>query len=1023
MVRKTSKIHLLFCWLSTYLFLLLLTLIWTMPLFATELDTYPIYLRLRFDKDSNLWERKVLPEDSCWAEQCHDGEDWKQVPELPRRVKVGVALAGGVVRGIAHIGVLRVLEENNIPIDGIAGTSMGAIIGGLYACGYSTDALELVVKDSIDWKSIFSDQPPRQYFPIWERLREKPRLSGLDFSVTGKFWPPVTPEIGVGLRTAQRFTNEIAKRTLEQEYRAGFDFDSLCIPYGVMLTNLIAGKPKLMRKGTVSTASRASGSVPIVFEPMKIDGIQYVDGGVLDNLPVDAFKLFDKTRAPDNMMNVIGNDTIDYYVIAVYPSKRRGDRDSLVESPEFKAPLGIDVMNRSATLAREKHVWNSWDSADARIDVDIEGGFDFTPKKLEEVIDDGYKAASLVKDKDAGEEEIYRIKRAIAGKEDNLEFHEQTKRLHKLLSISVYSIKDNDTTEVENNGKNNEGEIIFDAIKLEERASDTTMKYIKYVEKIDVCEAIKRIHDHGDFEDINAKIEENDGEWALTFFVKQKEIYKDSLEVVLKMNCLSAVSDSTIKEVTEIVQKAVEERISKKKRVLNFCEVEETVESNLVAQGFIAPRVNKVSMEGDTLYVYGNMGEYLIGVTIRGKFKKDEIEKIKKEFRKPLNPRNVLNSSKYIFKEFQLKSISIEDKEGDSLVIAAEKKSAYILEFPSFTLENHEGPSLFGEARSRRWNVWSPYINYTRNFPLKESLELPKGRRIAAGFQRSGSIFPFSKSNLIPEVNVYWRKLLYPSKPESLTYDGVFNEINSQFTLPVYLSDYAFVPGIEISWIDTSGIWSKPCYGGVFWLRYDDLNRITFPDSGWKADIDTKVGFEPYSWSRIRFRLLIPKRFNFLNIATPTVMGRMFVSWFDKDTPEHEKYSLGGFTPVGGYQVRLYDYEDLPGFKRNEFKEPIMWKAGGSVRVAPMEMSLLGVHVNLLLEGYLNFAESVPSGEKPLSRKRINICPALGLYLDTSYFNVGILANRKTHGKEGENWWSSTLHHFHIFAVHYSFGF
>ncbi|MCK4941378.1 patatin-like phospholipase family protein, partial [candidate division WOR-3 bacterium] len=283
------------------------------PLFADDAPKYPIYLRLKFDKgpesEGYLWERRVLPDDMCWAELSYDGRSWESLSDLPRRIKVGVALGGGGVCGLVHVGALRAFEENNIPVHGIAGTSMGAIIGGLYACGYSSDRIETVV-DSIDWNLIFSERPPRQYQPIWEKLREKPREPGLFFNLVWDWdrTPPlnVIPFIKIdprgGLREGQKFIDEIAKRTLEPVYLAGFDFDSLKVPFGAMLTNLDSEKITFKRNGTISTATRASGSVPIAFEPLNLADSQYVDGAVLNDLPVDAFIPFDTLRAPKNAM-------------------------------------------------------------------------------------------------------------------------------------------------------------------------------------------------------------------------------------------------------------------------------------------------------------------------------------------------------------------------------------------------------------------------------------------------------------------------------------------------------------------------------------------------------------------------------------------------------------------------------------------------------------------------------------------------------------------------------------------------
>ncbi len=425
---KIIKIILLFIFLTN------------IHIIAQESD-YPIYIKLNFNKepesDAYLWERRVLPDSTSWAKQSYDCKNWENITELPRAVKVGIALAGGGIRGIAHIGVLRALEENNIPIHAIAGTSMGAIIGGIYACGYNIDTLEWIVTNEIDWDAIFSDQPPRQYLPLWERLRGKPREPGLDINI---YWkkPFISPDLGAGLRTAQNYTDELAKLTLKSDFRYGFNFNNLPIPFGAMLTDVTTGRSKLMKDGTISTAGRASGSLPIIFEPMEIGGIPYVDGGILDDLPVDAFIRFDTSRIPDNMMDVIGRDTINY-VIAVYPLKRRGIRGMAKEQPSLSGPLGIgiSVMSKTSNFARDYHVWNSWDAANGKIDVDVKGWFDFSPGKLKNVYNAGYNAAWG---------EIPIIKKEISSLESELKQFRKPQNIHKISSIKILSVIADDTT-------------------------------------------------------------------------------------------------------------------------------------------------------------------------------------------------------------------------------------------------------------------------------------------------------------------------------------------------------------------------------------------------------------------------------------------------------------------------------------------------------------------------------------------------------------------------------------------------
>lgn len=976
----------------SFKFLLCIILLIVTQIYAYE-SNYPIYLRLKFknatDSVSYLWERKVLSIDTIWAMQSYDGKEWEPVPELPRRVKVGVALAGGFVRGIAHIGVLKAFEENNIPIHGIAGTSIGAIVGGLYASGYSISTLEWIIKNDIDWKTFFSDIPPRRYLPIWERLREKPREPGLDLNLTGGLWPPLRYTPGIGIRVAQKFTDEILKLTLEADFQAGFKFDNLPIPFGAVLTDMKAGKSKLMREGTLSTALRASGSVPIIFEPMEIGGIPYVDGGVLNDLPVDAFIPFDTIRAPENMMNIIGKDTINY-VIAVYPSKIRRFR-AKTEEQKFYGPVGLGMLYELFFMVRDYSIWSSWNAADGKIDMNVKGGFNFSNKKIDEMILAGY---------DATMGEIFQIKREIAAKEEHERPSSEKKKIHQISSIKLFNIIENDTIKLEQALVR---ERIYGAIRIKEGS---------YVEKIDICDVLKRIYNLGDFEDVQVKIDNIDNNWELSFFLKSKEDYKNSLKVFVRMDSIS-VCDS-------FVDKIIKEDIRRKKRALNFNETKELVETGLIGRGFVAPHIDSVKfcpseLNDDTLHIYVNKGTRISGVKIRCEDEEMK-EDLENEFSTPLNPWKVLGQTEYVYKEFQLKSIAVEGLKRDSLVISVRKKSTHTLEFPSLSYEMFEGLNFFAELRSRRMRRflnWSYYMNYTQNFPLKLSRELPQGHKVSVGLKRFRSI------PIAPDVSLSWRRLMYPEEPDMSVYDLQFEEVSGQLTLPIYLDNFAYIPGLEISKTSTFKInEDRQWQGGVngfIRLRYDNLDRLIFPESGWKADFDVKFGIASSTWARTRVRILgVPLKYRIQNKLTTTFIMNLYSSWYSEGSPDHERYSLGGITPVGSYQLRLIDYEDLPGYRKDEFIKPLMWKAGGTARLTLMEMSVLGLQANVHLEGSIYIADAIPRGDPLFESSRFKISPLGAIYLDTSFLNVGF-GVKGTHKK--------FLHHFYLSVVLYGLGF
>jgi predicted acylesterase/phospholipase RssA len=972
--------------------LLLCILLNTTSLFSLDAP-YPIKLKLRFNKEheinSYLWGRKIVSDDNCWALQKYQGKDWELVPELPRKIKVGLALAGGFVRGFSHIGVLKAFEENNIPIYGIAGTSIGAVVGGIYACGHSINTLEWIIKNDIDWETFFSDLPPRRYMPLWERLREKPREPGLDFNFTGNLLSPLRYTPGTGIRIAQKFSDEISKLTLESDFRAGFKFDYLPIPFGAVVTNLKTGESKIMREGTLSAALRASGSVPIIFEPIEIGGVPYVDGGVLNDLPVDAFIRYDESRAPENIMNIIGRDTINF-VIAVYPSIIRKFKEK-TEEQEFYGPLGLGMLYEFFFLIRDYNIQDSWDAADSRIDMDVKGGFDFSAEKIDEMINIGYNAAM---------DEILMIKREIATRENSRKQSKEKERIHQIASIELFNISEDDTVKLE---LSDEIERIQRAIRIKEGS---------YVEKIDICDAIKRIYNLGEFEDVLAEIDNIDDKWELSFFLKYKKDYEHRIKVFVRV-------DSTLANDSLAANNLLGE-IKIEKRALNFNEIKEILETYFIAQGFVAPNVDSITFKPtelsfDTLNIYIDRKTNLSGAKIRCDDDELGVE-LEREFKSPLNPWKILMKTEYVRKEFQLKSITLEGLKNDSLVISVRKKSTHTLEFPSISYEMYEGLNFFTELRSRRLKNflnWSHFINYSQNFPLKLSKELPQGHNISLGLQRDRSI------SIIPDVSLYWKRLLFPEEPDSSFYDTQFEEICAQLTLPMYWKNFAYIIGLEGSRNSKSKInenrkWRKEVDGYIK-LKYDNLYRLIFPESGWKADLNLKFGITGSTWMRARAKVLgIPFRYRFRKRLTTTFILNFYGSLYSKYTPEHERYSLGGFTPVGSYQLRLMDYEDLPGYRKDKFIEPIMWKVGGTARLTLMEMFVVGFRANLHMEGSIYLASAIPSGEQPFSLDRIRISPLGAIYFDTTFFNIGFAV-------KGTN--RKFINHFYLSVVIYGLGF
>jgi NTE family protein len=200
-------------------------------------------------------------------------------PTDPVRPRVCLVLSGGGARGMAHIGVLKVLEELDVPIDCIAGTSMGAVVGGLYASGMRAGQIESMML-SVDWQDAFRDTPPRR--DLAYRRKQDDRNFLVRFPLGLRHSQFLLPK---GLIQGQKLQETLRAMTLP--YGDMASFDALPIPFRAVATDLESGAGVLLDKGDLAVAMRASMSAPGVFAPVESRGRLLVDGGVTENLPLD----------------------------------------------------------------------------------------------------------------------------------------------------------------------------------------------------------------------------------------------------------------------------------------------------------------------------------------------------------------------------------------------------------------------------------------------------------------------------------------------------------------------------------------------------------------------------------------------------------------------------------------------------------------------------------------------------------------------------------------------------------------
>lgn len=197
-----------------------------------------------------------------------------------QRPKIGLVLSGGGAKGYAHVGVLEVLEKEQIPIDYIGGTSMGAIVGGLYASGYSAKDLNKILHQ-IDFNKIIYEEKSREKSPLFQKLYEEKYLISLEFD---HFKLNLPKSVSKGQGTTNTLTKYL------QHTHDIKDFSKLTIPFLCIATDLETGKQKVFKEGYLPQVIMASGAYPTLFASVKIDSAYYIDGGIKNNFPVQEVK-------------------------------------------------------------------------------------------------------------------------------------------------------------------------------------------------------------------------------------------------------------------------------------------------------------------------------------------------------------------------------------------------------------------------------------------------------------------------------------------------------------------------------------------------------------------------------------------------------------------------------------------------------------------------------------------------------------------------------------------------------------
>lgn len=326
------------------------------------------------------------------------------LPYLLSAQKVGLVLSGGGAKGMAHIGVIRALEENNIPIDYITGTSIGAVIGSLYAMGYSPDEMEELI-GSDDFKNWYMGSKDMDYQFYFKQNPPTPGIISAQIAIRDSLTVirPMVNSVVDPLQMNLAFVDVFAGASAA----CGNDFNNLLVPFRAVASDVFNKSSIILSKGDLGSAVRASMSFPFVFRPIKIDSIIAYDGGIYDNFPVDV------------MVKDFNPDFIIGSVVAVAPG-----------TPEIEIPDDYDIMGQVTSMIMQKSDYSLDPQLGVKVEFDLRsvGLLDF--HKLDEVSELGYRNTMMLMDS---------IKSKTAARRDTLTVQNMRKEFKKHIPALKFS--------------------------------------------------------------------------------------------------------------------------------------------------------------------------------------------------------------------------------------------------------------------------------------------------------------------------------------------------------------------------------------------------------------------------------------------------------------------------------------------------------------------------------------------------------------------------------------------------------
>ena len=327
-------------------------------------------------------------------------------PSMLFSQKVGLVMSGGGARGLAHVGVIKALEENNIPIDYVAGTSMGAIIAALYAMGYSPDDMTAILT-SEDFNTWYTGTMDAKYMFYFRRNNPVPELISLNFDIKDSLR---IHKPSINLVNPNPMSLGVMQTFAESTAACNNNFDSLFVPFRCVAADIYNKKQVVFDKGDLGNAVRTSMSYPFVFKPIKIDSVLLYDGGIYNNFPADVMK---RDFNPDIM---IGS----------------------VVSKNAPLPDTKDMMSQITNLVMGRSDYNLPDENGILLNIQLDNITLLEFDKIEQISNEGYKKTI---------EKIDSIKKTIVRRSDSTDLAQRRKKFkERMPALRFKDIKINGAT-------------------------------------------------------------------------------------------------------------------------------------------------------------------------------------------------------------------------------------------------------------------------------------------------------------------------------------------------------------------------------------------------------------------------------------------------------------------------------------------------------------------------------------------------------------------------------------------------